>query len=394
MKLNKYPYYDEFGGQFIPETLMPNIKELEKAFYRIVPSKKFQTRLNTLLSDYAGRPSPLFKAENLSKKYKNNIYLKREDLNHTGAHKINNTLGQVLLAQMMGKSEVIAETGAGQHGVATATAAALFKMKCKVFMGEIDIKRQYPNVFRMKMLGSEVIPALSGTKTLKDATNEAFRYWMQHPEIFYVIGSIVGPHPYPAMVKEFQSVIGKETLSQSKKQLKKLPDYILACVGGGSNAIGIFAPFIGNKKTEGSAKPRRSRTKLIGVEAAFGAPLAKGSQGVFHGALSKVMQTKSGQIQEAHSISAGLDYPGVGPEHSYLQKNKLAKYVTITDKEALKAAYELTKEEGILPALESAHALAYLPKLTRSIKGKNIIICLSGRGDKDMETLEKYHGKL
>ncbi len=376
-------HFGEFGGKFVPETLMTALDELERAYNVCKKDKSFQSELAYYLSEYAGRPTPLCFAENLSKHYQAKIYLKREDLCHTGAHKVNNTLGQALLAKRMDKHRIIAETGAGQHGVATATVAALFGMECHIYMGEEDIKRQASNVQRMLLLGAEVVPVYSGSRTLKDAMNEAIRDWVTNVKTtFYIIGSVAGPHPYPMMVRDFQLVIGKETKRQIRRKEGRNPDYVVACVGGGSNAIGIFYPFL------------RTKTKLIGVEAAgfgletgkHGAPLAKGSKGILHGSLSYVLQDKFGQICKAHSISAGLDYPGVGPEHSYFKEKGLVTYDSVTDSEALDAFKFLAEKEGILPALESSHAIAYLEKLKPELSAEKVVIInLSGRGDKDLQ---------
>ncbi|MDO8886652.1 tryptophan synthase subunit beta [Candidatus Oleimmundimicrobium sp.] len=383
---NSKGHFGKFGGKYVPETLMTVLEQLESAYKKYRKDKDFKQELDYYLRDYAGRPTPLYFAERLSKYYGAKIYLKREDLCHTGAHKINNTIGQALLAKRMGKTRIIAETGAGQHGVATATVAALFGMDCHVYMGEEDTKRQAPNVLRMKLLGAEVIPVTSGSKTLKDAMNEAIRDWVTNVRnTFYIIGSVAGPHPYPMMVRDFQKVIGKEVKKQIQKKEGRDPDYVVACVGGGSNAIGIFSPFL------------NTETKLIGIEAAglgletgkHGAPLARGDVGVLHGSKSYVLQDEFGQIKEAYSISAGLDYPGVGPEHSYFKEHGIVAYDFINDKEALKAFQFLSKMEGIIPALESAHAVAYLEKLAPKARGKLIIINLSGRGDKDLETVVK-----
>ncbi|HDP70309.1 MAG TPA: tryptophan synthase subunit beta [Actinobacteria bacterium] len=382
-------HFGKFGGKYVPETLMAALADLEAAYKKYGVNKNFQAELDRYLRDYAGRPTPLYFAERLSEHYGAKIYLKREDLCHTGAHKINNTIGQALLAKRMNKTRIIAETGAGQHGVATATVAALFGMECHVYMGEEDTIRQAPNVLRMKLLGAEVIPVTSGSRTLKDAMNEAIRDWVTNVEnTFYIIGSVAGPHPYPAMVRDFQMVIGKETKEQIQKQEGKNPDYIVACVGGGSNAIGIFYPFLNTK------------TILIGVEPAgfgletgkHGAPLARGDVGVLHGSMSYVIQDEFGQIKEAHSISAGLDYPGVGPEHSYFKEKGLVEYVAVTDDEALRAFEFLSKKEGIISALESAHAIAYLERLAPKASGKVVVVNLSGRGDKDLETVAKILG--
>ena len=375
-------YYGAFGGQFVPETLYKPLKELEEAFNSAVSDSGFKKELSQLLSDYAGRPTPLYYAKRLSAFHGRCIYLKREDLNHTGSHKINNALGQILLARRMGKKRIIAETGAGQHGVAVATAAALFGMKCVVYMGSVDIKRQAVNVQRMKLLGTEIVPVTNGDATLKEAVSEAIRDWISDPAgTYYLIGSCVGPHPYPLMVRFFQSVIGDETKKQIMKKEKRLPDYLLACVGGGSNSIGFFHPFY------------KTAVKFIGVEAGgtggspenTAASICYGSPGVLHGAKSYLLQNREGQILETHSIAAGLDYPSVGPEHSFYHQSGRAKYVTVSDAEAVKAFERLSKLEGIIPALESSHALAYLSKLaTKTKKNAVICVCLSGRGDKDM----------
>lgn len=377
-------YFGFFGGKYVPETVMSALSELEKVYLQAKRDRKFQKELKYYLSQYAGRPTPLYRANRLEKKLGGaKIYLKREDLNHTGAHKINNTIGQLLLARKMGKRRIIAETGAGQHGVATATAAALFGLKCDVYMGTKDIKRQALNVFRMKLLGTKVIPVDSGSRTLKDAINEALRDWTTNVKTtHYVIGSVVGPHPYPMMVRDFQSVIGKETRKQILKIERRLPDYLVACVGGGSNSIGLFFPFI------------KDRVHFVGVEAGglglssgkHGATLARGKAGILHGTMSYLLQDRDGQVRETHSIAAGLDYPGIGPEHSYLKETNRAKYVTVTDKEALSSFKLLSETEGIIPALESAHAVAYVVKLAPELKkNKIIIINLSGRGDKDVD---------
>lgn len=378
-----------FGGKFVPETLMSALEELEANYQKIRNDKEFQTQLAYYLKEYAGRPTPLYFAQRLTQKLNGaKIYLKREDLCHTGAHKINNTLGQVLLAKYMGKPRVIAETGAGQHGVATATASAMFGLQCEVYMGTDDVERQGLNVFRMKLLGTKVHPVESGSKTLKDAINEAIRDWVTNVrDTHYVIGSVVGPHPYPMMVRDFQSIIGQETKRQIIKLENRLPDYLVACVGGGSNSIGLFYPFFKDKQV-----------KFIGVEAAgrgidsgfHAASLQAGSLGVLHGSLSYVLQDKDGQITPTHSVSAGLDYPGVGPEHSYYKDTGRAEYVGITDDEALESFQLLAQTEGIIPALESAHAVAYVKKLAPKLnKDKIIVVNLSGRGDKDVETVSK-----
>ncbi len=377
--------FGRFGGSFVPETLMPALAELQHALAKIKKDKTFWHEFDDLLKNYVGRPTPVYHAKRLSEHVGVKVLLKREDLNHTGAHKINNAIGQVMLARRMGKKRIIAETGAGQHGVATATACALFGLPCVVFMGEEDIRRQAPNVERMKLLGAEVVPALTGSRTLKDACNEAMRDWVTNVDTtHYVIGSVVGPEPYPTMVRDFQSVIGKEARAQVLKQHGRLPDEVIACVGGGSNAIGIFHAFL---KDEGVA--------LTGVEAAgeglngkHAAPLNKGSVGILHGSVSYVLQDQDGQVQEAHSISAGLDYPGVGPEHSYLKDTGRVKYVAVTDQQALKAFHTLTHLEGIIPALESSHAIAHLHRYRgKKPKGYTVLVNLSGRGDKDLKTV-------
>jgi len=383
---DKFGRFGIFGGRFVPETLMMALEELEKEYKVAQKDAKFKKELDNLLEFYAGRPTPLYFAGNISKKIGRKIYLKREDLLHTGAHKINNTLGQALLAVKMGKKRIIAETGAGQHGLATATSAALFGLKCDVYMGEEDIHRQSLNVFKMKLLGARVIPVDSGSKTLKDATSEAIRDWVTNVRTtYYIIGSAIGPHPYPMIVRDFQSIIGKETKRQFMKYEKKLPDYMVACVGGGSNAMGFFYPFF---KTD---------VKFIGVEAAglglntekHGASLCRGSVGILHGTKSYLLQDKFGQVKIAHSISAGLDYPGTGPEHSYYKETLRAEYVAVADKEALQGFKMLTEMEGIIPALESSHAIYYaVKKLAPKIsKDKIIAVCLSGRGDKDIDII-------
>lgn len=384
-------YYGEFGGAFIPEMLYPNIQELQRNYQSILADKKFVCQYEDLLRNYVGRPSPLYFAQNLSEEKGAKIYLKREDLNHTGAHKINNAIGQVLMAKHLGKTRIIAETGAGQHGVATATACALLQLPCTVYMGEVDIERQNPNVQRMKMLGATVRPAQSGSKTLKDAVNEALQDWVQNAEdTFYVLGSAVGPHPYPDLVTRLQQIISKEAKNQYRSiSGRDLPTRVIACLGGGSNAAGMFYHFIDEKSVE-----------LIGVEAAglginsgkSAATIQLGKIGVLHGSKSLLIQTEDGQVIEPHSISAGLDYPGIGPLHSYLATKGRLKVLGCTDDEALAAAYELTKVEGILPALESAHALAALNQLALK-KEDEIIVCLSGRGDKDLATYIKNFEK-
>lgn len=381
--------YGAFGGQYVSELLMNTLKELESAYREAIADPKFWDDYNYYMKEFVGRENPLYYAENLSKKYGTKLYLKREDLNHTGAHKINNVIGQILLAKRMGKNKVIAETGAGQHGVATATGAALFGMECTVYMGQEDIERQKLNVFRMEMLGAEVVPVTSGSCTLKDATNEAIRTWAKKAEdTFYVIGSAVGPHPYPEMVKEFQRIISKETKKQIMEKEGRLPDTVIACCGGGSNSIGMFAEFLENKDVE-----------LIGVEAAglgiesgkHASAMALGKPGVLHGMRSYLLQDDNGNVQIAHSISAGLDYPGIGPEHAYLRDSGRVSYVSITDKECIDALLELCRLEGIIPAIESAHALAYAFKKAETMKADDImVVCLSGRGDKDVHTVAQY----
>ncbi|MDQ0058179.1 tryptophan synthase subunit beta [Paenibacillus harenae] len=384
--------FGKFGGRFVPETLMNALLELEEAYLHYSKDAQFQEEVRYLLHKYSGRPTSLYYAERLSEHLGGaKIYLKREDLNHTGAHKINNTIGQGLLAKRMGKSKIIAETGAGQHGVASATVAALLGLECKVFMGEEDMKRQQLNVFRMQLLGSEVVPVLSGTRTLKDACNETLRYWVSHvDDTYYILGSVTGPHPYPMMVRDFQRIIGDEAREQIVMDEGRLPDYVVAAVGGGSNAMGIFYPFIGDESV-----------KLLGVEAAgrgveteeHAATMTKGRHGVFQGSLSYVLQDEHGQVQPAHSISAGLDYPGIGPEHAYLKDSGRAEYVPITDAEALEALQLLSRTEGIIPALESSHAIAQTMKLAPTLdKDKVIVVSLSGRGDKDVEAIMGYLG--
>lgn len=380
-------YYGEFGGAFIPEMLYPNVEELQKNYLEIIESEDFQAEYQDLLKNYVGRATPLYFAKNLSQKYQTQIYLKREDLNHTGAHKINNALGQVLLAKRLGKTRIIAETGAGQHGVATATACALLGLECIVYMGEIDIQRQAPNVARMKMLGAEVVAATSGSKTLKDAVNEALRDWINNPvTTHYVIGSVVGPHPFPDLVARFQSIISKEIKEQLQEKIgRENPDYVIACVGGGSNAAGTFYHFVEEKEVKIIA----AEAGGLGVDSGKSAATTfLGTLGVLHGSKSLVMQTEDGQVIEPHSISAGLDYPGIGPFHAHLFKEKRAEFFSINDDEALQCAFDLTRLEGIIPALESSHALAVLDK--KKFKENDVVvICLSGRGDKDMETYLK-----
>ncbi len=382
-------YYGEFGGQYVSESLMNTLKELEKAFEEARKDPQFWKEYHYYMKEYVGRENPLYLAERLTEKYGPKIYLKREDLNHTGAHKINNVIGQILLAKRMGKKKVIAETGAGQHGVATATGAALFNMECTVYMGKEDIERQALNVFRMEMLGATVVPVTTGSCTLKDATNEAIRPWAKEAEdTFYVIGSAVGPYPYPKIVKEFQKIISVEAKRQILEKEGRLPDAVVACCGGGSNSIGMFADFI-----------EEEDVRLIGVEAAglgietgkHAAAMALGRPGTLHGMKSYLLQDEDGNIEIAHSISAGLDYPGVGPEHAYLRDTKRAEYVSITDTEAMDALMELCRLEGIIPAIESAHALAYVFKMAKTMtKDQIIIMCLSGRGDKDVHTVAAY----
>ena len=381
--INSKGFYGEFGGAYIPEMLYPNVEQLALSYAGILESAEFRNEFRSLLRDYVGRPTPLFYARRLSESTGAKIYLKREDLCHTGSHKLNNVIGQALLAVRLNKKHIIAETGAGQHGVATATVCALMGLPCTVFMGEKDVKRQQPNVMRMKMLGAEVIPVYSGSRTLKDATNEAIRYWINHPsDTHYLIGSTIGPHPYPDLVARLQSIISEEIKKQlTKAEKREYPDYIVACVGGGSNAAGAFYHFIDD-----------NRVRLIGAEAAGEGPLSgktaatisTGSTGIIHGCKTLLMQTSEGQIKEAHSISAGLDYPGIGPLHAHLNKTGRADYIAITDTEAIEASHLLSRLEGIIPALESAHAIAALKKI--NLDGKDIVVVnLSGRGDKDME---------
>lgn len=383
---NKLGRFGRFGGKFVPETLMEALEELEESLASALTDETFIQEYTQILQNYSGRPTPLTYAKTCTQQLGGaKIYLKREDLNHTGAHKINNAIGQALLAQRMGKRKIVAETGAGQHGVASATIAAHFGLQCKVFMGEEDMKRQALNVFRMQLLGAEVIPVSSGSKTLKDATNEAIRYWVSNVEdTFYLIGSVVGPHPYPMMVREFQRIIGEETKKQFINLYKQLPDVVIACVGGGSNAIGMFHPFLDED------------VQLIGVEAAgkgvgtgkHAATISKGTLGVIHGSMTYLLQNEMGQIQEPYSISAGLDYPGVGPEHAYLAETGRVEYTNATDQEALDALVFLSRTEGIIPAIESAHALAEAFKRAKEMdKTECIVVCLSGRGDKDVHTL-------
>jgi len=386
--INNKGYYGEFGGAYIPEMLYPNVEELRQNYLKVMAEPDFQQEFNQLLKDYVGRPSPLYFAKRLSEKYNTKIYLKREDLNHTGAHKINNTIGQILMAKRLGKTRIIAETGAGQHGVATATVCALMGIECIVYMGEIDIKRQAPNVARMKMLGATVIPATSGSKTLKDATNEAIRDWINNPvDTHYIIGSVVGPHPYPDMVARFQSVISEEIQKQLQThEGTHKPNYVVACVGGGSNAAGAYYHFLDDEDVH-----------LIAVEAAglgvdsgeSAATSALGKEGIIHGSKTLLMQTNDGQITEPYSISAGLDYPGVGPMHAHLYTSGRAEFISITDDEAMKAGLELCKLEGIIPAIESSHALAVFEE--KQFQPNDVVVlCLSGRGDKDLQNYIDY----
>ncbi|MFW5453112.1 tryptophan synthase subunit beta [Thioalkalivibrio sulfidiphilus] len=385
-------HFGPYGGQFVSETLMEPLEELREAYDRYVKDPEFLAELDADLADYVGRPSPLYHAERMSRELGGaQIYLKREDLNHTGAHKVNNTIGQALLAKRMGKTRIIAETGAGQHGVASATVAARLGLECVVYMGAEDIQRQAPNVYRMRLLGATVVPVTSGSRTLKDALNEAMRDWVTNVDnTFYIIGTVAGPHPYPAMVRDFQSVIGREAREQCLKRTGRLPDALVACVGGGSNAIGLFHPFLGDESVA-----------LYGVEAAgdgietgrHSAPLCAGKPGVLHGNRTYLMEDADGQIIETHSISAGLDYPGVGPEHAWLKDTGRARYVSVTDDEAMAAFHHLTRTEGIIPALESSHAIAYVMKLAPTLdKDKIIIVNLSGRGDKDINTVARLEG--
>lgn len=389
---DQYGRFGKFGGRYVPETLMNALIELEEAYKKYSQDPEFNAEVMSLLKNYSGRPTNLYYAERLTEHLGGaKIYLKREDLNHTGAHKINNTIGQALLAKRMGKKKVIAETGAGQHGVATATVAALLGLECKVFMGEEDTKRQQLNVFRMNLLGAEVVPVTSGSRTLKDAGNETLRYWVSNvDDTFYILGSVVGPHPYPMIVRDFQRIIGDETRKQILEQEGRMPDLVIACVGGGSNAMGIFYPFVNDESV-----------RLMGVEAAgkgvdtdkHAATMTRGTHGVFQGSLSYLLQDDYGQVIEAHSISAGLDYPGVGPEHSYLKDTGRAEYVPVTDAEALEALQLLSRKEGIIPALESAHAIAQTLKVAPTMdKDEIIVVSLSGRGDKDVESIMKYLG--
>ncbi|MEE2694831.1 MAG: tryptophan synthase subunit beta [Pseudomonadota bacterium] len=384
--------FGKFGGRFVAETLMPLLLEVEEEYKKAKKSKEFNSKLTYYFNNYIGRPSPLYCAERISQKLNGaKIYFKRDELNHTGAHKINNCIGQILLAKRMGKKRIVAETGAGQHGLATATVCALFNLKCIIYMGAVDIKRQAPNVFKMKLLGAEIIPVESGTSTLKDAMNEALRDWVSNvDDTFYVIGTVAGPHPYPMMVRDFQSIIGLEAKKQILKYEKKLPNYLVACIGGGSNALGLFYPFLNDTKV-----------KIIGVEAGgkgvntnkHAASLSKGKPGFLHGNFTYLLQNKEGQIDDAHSISAGLDYPGIGPEHSWLKEVGRVKYVNATDKEALNAFKICCKLEGIIPALEPSHALAFLLKFSHKLSSRDIVIMnMCGRGDKDIFSISKYLG--
>lgn len=387
-KVDENGFFGEFGGAFVPEMLYPNILELQQRYREIIESDDFQRDFAKLLKDYVGRPSPLYLAERLSKETTLKVYLKREDLNHTGSHKINNTVGQILLARALGKKRIIAETGAGQHGVATATVCALLDLECVVFMGAVDVARQKPNVEKIEMLGARVVPVHSGSKTLKDATNDAMRDWIANPrDTHYLIGSAVGPHPFPDMVARFQSVIGREIRSQLLDQEgRKSPDAVIACVGGGSNAIGAFGEFLDDENV-----------KLFGVEAGgkgiesgeTAATTAVGKTGILHGSRSLLMQTADGQVVEAHSISAGLDYPGIGPQHAHLFSSGRVKYLNVTDDESMEAGFALTRLEGIIPAIESAHAIAALGKMGMP-EDSLVVVCLSGRGDKDMATYSEY----
>ncbi|WP_271393951.1 tryptophan synthase subunit beta [Aequorivita sinensis] len=386
--VNEKGYYGDFGGAYIPEMLYPNVEELRQNYLKVMGEESFQKEFRQLLKEYVGRPTPLYFAKRLSEKYNTKIYLKREDLCHTGAHKVNNTIGQILMAKRLGKTRIIAETGAGQHGVATATVCALMGLECIIFMGEVDIKRQAPNVARMKMLGAKVVPATSGSKTLKDATNEAIRDWINNPvDTHYIIGSVVGPHPYPDMVARFQSVISEEIKTQlCEKENRENPDFVVACVGGGSNAAGAFYHYLDNLEVE-----------LIAVEAAgkgidsgeSAATSALGKVGIIHGSKTLLMQTADGQITEPYSISAGLDYPGVGPMHANLFTSGRGEFISITDDKAMKAGLELCKLEGIIPAIESSHALAIF-EMKKFKKNDVVVVNLSGRGDKDLDTFIKY----
>ncbi len=380
-------YFGRFGGRYVPETLMPALLKLEAAYFSIARSRVFQRELDRLLADYAGRPTPLYLAGNLSDRLGFKLYLKREDLLHTGAHKINNTLGQALLARKMEKTRVIAETGAGQHGVATAVACALLNLECQVYMGQVDLERQRPNVFRMELCRAKVVPVTAGSRTLKDAMNEAMRDWVATVETtHYLIGSVAGPHPFPTMVRDFQAVLGREARQQVIKRERRLPDALVACVGGGSNSMGLFHPFV-----------RDRSVAMYGVEAAgagiasgrHAATLSAGRPGVLHGSYSYLLQDGDGQVQIAHSVAAGLDYPGVGPEHSHFKETGRVTYAAVTDRQALEAFHLLSETEGIIPAVESAHALAYLVKNRKDFAGKVVVMCLSGRGDKDLDEVRR-----
>lgn len=386
--VNEKGFYGEFGGAFIPEMLKPNVDELRENYIKITQTEEFKKEFDYLLKDYVGRPTPLYFSKRLSEKYQTQVYLKREDLCHTGAHKINNTIGQILLAQKLGKKRIIAETGAGQHGVATATVCALMGMPCVIYMGEIDIKRQAPNVARMKMLGAKVVPAKSGSKTLKDATNEAIRDWINNPEdTHYIIGSVVGPHPFPDMVARFQSVISKEVIKQLKEQShKSKPDYVMACVGGGSNAAGIYYDFLNDSEVGIIAVEAAGKGVSTGESAATS---QLGRQGIIHGSKTLLMQNEDGQITEPYSISAGLDYPGIGPMHAHLYASKRAEFISVTDDEAMEAGWELSQLEGIIPAIETAHAFAVFKHKTFE-PDDVVVINLSGRGDKDLNTYMDY----
>lgn len=385
-------FYGDFGGQFVPEVLKEEYKRIEKAFLELKEDKALLAEYNELLKNFVGRSTPLYFAKNLSKKFGNNIYLKREDLNHTGAHKLNHSLGEAFLAKKMGKKKIMAETGAGQHGVAIATAAALLGLECDIYMGEVDIEKAKPNVERMKMLGANIVPVTSGTKTLKEAVDEAFEAYIKEFETtFYAIGSAVGPHPFPMIIEYFQSVIGTEARAQSLEQIGCLPDCIVACMGGGSNAIGLFSAFLEDKDVEIYGVEPMGRGEKPGDNAAS---MTYGKKGVLHGFRCNLLQDDDGNIVEAYSVASGLDYPGVGPKHCYLNEIGRVKYDTVNDEEAVDAFYELSRNEGIIPALESSHAVAYAIKLSKQVQGKNILVNLSGRGDKDIEfVMEKYPRK-
>ncbi|MCM4159985.1 tryptophan synthase subunit beta [Antarcticibacterium flavum] len=389
-QVNEKGYYGDFGGAYIPEMLYPNVEELRSKYLEVMREESFQREFNDLLKEYVGRPTPLYFAERFSKKYNTKVYLKREDLCHTGAHKVNNTIGQILMAKRLGKNRIIAETGAGQHGVATATVCALMGLECIVYMGEVDIKRQAPNVARMKMLGAKVVPALSGSRTLKDATNEAIRDWINNPvNTHYIIGSVVGPHPYPDMVARFQSVISEEVRKQlMEKEHREDPDYVVACVGGGSNAAGIYYHYLDNPKVGIIAVEAAGKGILTGESAATS---ALGKEGIIHGSKTLLMQTEDGQITEPYSISAGLDYPGIGPMHANLFKSGRAEFISVTDDDAMKAGLALAKLEGIIPAIETSHALAIFED--RKFREQDVVVVnLSGRGDKDLSSYIEYFG--